>query len=119
MPLVILCDNECFLTAPASRAAHAKARVKLFHVPARSPDLNPVEMFWSWLRKRLRAMDLDDLRAGRPALAKVSLKLRVRTLIRKPQAMKTATNIFKKLRTKCAECVHKKGCPPSEVDALV
>ena len=36
-PWEILCDNESFLNAPASRSAHQMLRVELHHVPARSP----------------------------------------------------------------------------------
>ena len=44
-PWRILCDNESFLRAPAAAAAHARARVELWHIPPRSPDLNLVERF--------------------------------------------------------------------------
>ena len=108
-PWVILCDNESFLTAPASRKAHEQLRVELYHVPARSPDLNPVEMFWAWLKKRLRKMDLDDLSAGRPPIAKFGLKQRVRALMRKPETKLVAQNCFRKLRSKCVQVVRARG----------
>ena len=69
-PWHILCDNETFLDAPPSIAAHGRARVELWHIPAKSPDLNPAEKFWSWLRRRLRAMDSADLSARRAPVQK-------------------------------------------------
>ena len=77
-PWNILCDNESFLDA--SRAAHDSVGVRLWHIPPRSPDLNPVEKYWSWLRRQLRAMDLADLVAKRRPVTKTALKARVRTL---------------------------------------
>eukprot|EP00973_Karenia_brevis_P056568 7869886-Karenia_brevis.AAC.1 len=84
-------------------------RVELVHVPARSPDLNPVEMFWSYLRRVLRKMDLDDLVAGRPPIGKFGLKQRVRALLRKPEVQQVAMNCFNKLRNKCLEVKRRKG----------
>ena len=51
-PWRVLCDNESFLKK--ARATHTTLReydISLWHVPARSPDLNPVEKFWAWLRR--------------------------------------------------------------------
>ena len=47
----------------------------------KSPDCNPVERFWAWLRKRLRAMDLKDAVAKRLVLGKSVYKARVRNLL--------------------------------------
>ena len=49
-PWCLLCDNEGFLDAGESRAAHAKARVELWHIPPRAPDLNPVGLYWAKVR---------------------------------------------------------------------
>jgi len=65
-PWLIICVNESFLFAPESAAAHKEALVKFWGIPARPPDLNPVERFWSWLRRKLTRMDLDDLKKKRP-----------------------------------------------------
>ena len=59
-PWTVLTDNEGFLHSKAVKAALKKPKITLLHIPARSPDLNPVELFWSWLRKKLRRMDLRD-----------------------------------------------------------
>ena len=108
-PWHLLCDNESFLQAPASRAAHFHARVELCQIPPRSPDLYPVEMFWSWLRRRLRAMDLADLRAGRAPMRKSTFKIRVRALLRSSEAQAVAKRHFRTLRTKCLEVRRRKG----------
>jgi len=63
-PWKVLCDNESFLRADASRAAHRRHNIQLVRLPATSPDLNPVEMYWSWIRRQMKAMDLRDLKAG-------------------------------------------------------
>ena len=87
-PWRILCDNETFLKAPASRTAHRAAGVHLWHIPPRSPDLNPVEKYWAWLRRKLRAMNLDDLRAKRAPVTKAVLRTRVRNVCRTVAARK-------------------------------
>ena len=48
-PWTILCDGESFLQADMSMSAYRSKRIQLWVVPPKSPDLNPVEMFWSWL----------------------------------------------------------------------
>ena len=56
-------------------------RVALWQIPPRSPDLNPVERFWAWLRRKLRAMDLKDVVAKHPVLGKIAYKSRVRIYV--------------------------------------
>ena len=94
-PWTVLCDNESFLDAPASEAAHKRARVEVWHIPPRSPDLNPVEKYWAWVRKQLRAMDLADLQAKppRPPVTKAGLQARVRALLRTRKAKDVASRI--------------------------
>jgi len=53
----VLCDNESFLEHDTSIKAYRKPRILLLHIPPKSPDLNPVEKFWGWVRKRLHKMD--------------------------------------------------------------
>ena len=50
-PWRLLCDNEGFLKSKLSQKAHRDNRIKLWHIPPRSPDLNPIEKFWAWLRR--------------------------------------------------------------------
>jgi hypothetical protein len=97
-PWLIICDNESFLFAPESAAAHKEAMVKFLRIPARSPDLNPVERFWSWLRRKLTRMDLDDLAKKRPVPGPTAFKERVRRVLQSPEAQKVAQNIFRSLR---------------------
>ena len=60
-PWSILCDAESFLRAKVPMAAYSDKKICLWDVPPKSPDLNPVEMFWGWRRRKLRLMDLPDL----------------------------------------------------------
>ena len=108
-PWRLLSDNETFLKAGDTRAAHRRARVCLWHIPAQSPDLNPVEKFWNWVRRKLRAMDLADLHAGRPAVQRMAMKQRVRSLLGTKKAKQVAKKLFESLRKTCAEVVKKKG----------
>ena len=108
-PWHILCDNERFLGAPASRAAHTRVRVQLCHVPPRSPDLNPVELFWGWLRKRLQKMDLADLQAGREPVDRMRLKARVRSLAETRRAKMVARHCFLSLPKTCEKVRRKRG----------
>ena len=101
-PWLVVCDNESFLTTAASKAAHAKKRVELWHVPPRSPDLNPVEMFWAKVRLWLREMDLKDLRAGRKPVQKTTMKERVKRLLRSEKARQVAKNMFASWHKKAA-----------------
>eukprot|EP00973_Karenia_brevis_P010091 1366415-Karenia_brevis.AAC.1 len=75
-PYRLLCDNETFLNATACRPLYTRHKIELLHIPPRSPDLNPIERFWGWLRRELRLKDFQDLRAGRPTLGKTALKAR-------------------------------------------
>lgn len=108
-PWTVLCDNESFLQAKATRAAHAKVSVVLWHIPPRSPDLNPVEKFWGWLRKRLRAMDLADLKSKRRPIQRTALKARVRGLVASQKAKSVAKNYIFGLRNVCEEVRRKRG----------
>ena len=42
-PWTVLCDNESFLRSKVVAKAHQKIGVKLWKIPAKSPDLNPIE----------------------------------------------------------------------------
>jgi hypothetical protein len=108
-PWHVLCDGESFLHAAASKAAYARVNVSLWTVPRKSPDLNPVEMFWSWLRRRLRALDLQDLKAKRRVLNKFSYKARVQAVCRSPAAQDAASKCARRFRATCKEVVAKKG----------
>jgi transposase len=106
-PWNILCDGETFLRAAASRAAYAKSKaIRLWEkMPPKSPDLNPVEKYWAWLRRRLRIKDLLDLNAGRAVLDKAAYQERVRSIMHSKASQKVAANIAKGLRKVCKEVV--------------
>ena len=103
----IICDNESFLTAPENRAAHKDAKVRLWQIPA-APNLNPVKLFWSWLRRRLNGMDLDDLVKKRPVPGRTAYKERVRRVLKSPRAQQVAKNLFRSL-LKTARQVKQRG----------
>ena len=107
--LVFLVIFLRFCARSESTAAHAAANVILWSVPPRSPDLNPIEKFWAWLRNRLRQRDLEDLRAGRPALGKTAFKARARAVCRSQHAQHVAAACALGLRKVCLEVVAKKG----------
>ena len=69
--------------------------------------MNPVEKFWGWLRRRLRAMDLADLKAKRRPVQKTALKARVARVVRSERAKAVAKQCVLGLRKVCQE-VHKK-----------
>ena len=108
-PFSVLSDNEAFLRTKICNAAHKAAKVKLFKIPARSPDCNPVERFWGWLRKRLRQLDLRDALAGRPVLGKTAYKARVRSVCKGKKAQAVAASQVKIMRKVCNLIVKKKG----------
>ena len=83
--------------------------IKLLHIPAKSPDLNPIEMYWSWLGTQLRRKDLADLRQGRPALGKSAYRVRVKAFLKTKKAQTVAKSIFATLKKKCQEVIDKKG----------
>ena len=108
-PWTILCDGESFLRASVSMAAYRAKKITLWDVPAKSPDLNPVEMFWAWLRKKLRLMDLADLRQKRRPLGKIAYTMRVKRVIKSQKAQTVAKNFAKRFRTACKQVVSRRG----------
>ena len=81
----------------------------MLHIPARSPDLNPVEKYWAWLRRKLRFLDLDDLMKGRPPATKAKLRARVRAICASQRAKTVARNCVVGLRRVCMEVIRKRG----------
>ena len=70
---------------------------------------NPVEKFWSWLRRRLRALDSRDAVKKRPVLSKMAYKARVRAVCRSKRAQAVASACALGLKKVCREVVKKKG----------
>ena len=108
-PWEVLCDNEGFMKTKESTAAHKAAKVKLWHIPSRSPDLNPVECVWGWLKRKLRHMGLQDILQNRPVLGKMAYRARVRSILQTKKAQEIAATYAKRLRKVCQVVVKKKG----------
>ena len=108
-PWSILCDGESFLRAKKSMAAYRLKKIVLWDVPVKSPDLNPIELFWGWIRKRLRHMDLDDLRKKKPLLGKAAYVVRVKGIMRTRKAQLVAKAFASRLRKTCQQVVDRKG----------
>lgn len=112
-PWHVLCDNERFLQAPESKTAYRAQKVRLWQIPAKSPDLNPIERFWSYLRRRLRKLDLQDAVRKKAALTKAAYKARVRAVLQSASAQRAAANIAKSLFTTCKDVSRKRGAASS------
>ena len=88
---------------------HSSAGVVLWQIPPRSPDLNPIERYWSWLKKKLRVMDLADAKAKRKPLSKSMYRERVRRVIKTAKSQAVAKAQARKLRDVCKAVVKRKG----------
>ena len=108
-PWTILCDGESLLRAKDSMAAYRSKNIGLWAVPAKSPDLNPMEMFWGWLRKRLRTLDLHDMRKKRKPLGKASYIARVKSVMKSQKAQAVASSYAGRFRKTCQEVVNRQG----------
>ena len=112
-PWYVLSDNESFIMAPASRREYRKLGIRIWKLPRRSPDLNPIERFWAYLRKRLKSMDLNDAVRKKPVLGKLAYTARIRAILRSPAAQEVAKNIGKGYLNTCKEVVRSKGAASS------
>ena len=108
-PWHVLCDNEKFLKQKDVMNACAKEGIKLWFVPPRSPDLNPVEKYWAWLRRELRQMDLRDLNAKRAVPTKGAIQRRVRNLMKTQKSQRVESSIARGFRKTCQKVIKVKG----------
>ena len=104
-PWTVLCDGEGFLRAKVSMAAYSTRKISLWDVPPKSPDLNPIEMFWGWLRRKLRLMDLADLRQKRRPLGKTAYTMRAKGVMKSQKAKAVARNFARRMRKACKQVV--------------
>ena len=100
-PWHIICDNESFLRASGCEAAYRRAKVTLWKLPPRSPDLNPVEKYCGWMRKTLLKKDLEDLRLGKRPMDRVAYIARIRGINKSARAQMVAGNLTNGLLNVC------------------
>ena len=105
----MICDGEKFLHTRESREVYRACKVRVWKILAKSPDLNPIERFWSWLRRELRSRDLADLKAGRPVPGKLAYMQRMRNILRSARSQANAAACARGLHRVCKEVVSKKG----------
>ena len=106
---VVVCDAEGFLSAADSKAAYRQGKTRLWQIPPKSRDLDPVERFWVWWRRAWTLMELADLAKKRPVPGKFAYKERVKRLLKSPWAQKAAKNIFMPLRKTALDVRRRKG----------
>ena len=75
----------------------------------RSPDLNPAEKVWGWLRKELRKRDLKDLKEGKPVPTKAAYRIRIRDICRTQRAQKVAQSYWKGFQSACQRVIKSGG----------
>ena len=82
------------VSAPSTSVLLLGGGRKFRQIPAKSPDLNPIEKCWSWLRRRLRDIDFEDLRAKRAVPGKMAYRRRVVNVLKSTKAQQMASNCF-------------------------
>ena len=108
-PWHLLCDNEGFLQAKEAKRMYTNKRIKLWQVPPRSPDMNPIEKYWSYLRRALRDMDLGDLQHKRRPLTKPEYIARIKAINRRAKSQRVAANMANGFRKVCQRVIKAKG----------
>ena len=71
--------------------------------------MNPVEKFWSWLRRELRRRDLRDYQQKKACLTKVQYIARVKKVLQTRKAQQVAGRISAGFRKTCKEVAKKAG----------
>ena len=108
-PRRLLCDNESFMGGKDCKKEYKKKKIQLLNIPARSPEFNPIESFWGWLRQAMRRRDLEDLRNKRPALGKTAWTIRLRRLLKTQKAQTVAKRKFQNFKKVCKVVYQRKG----------
>ena len=84
-------------------------QVSLWQIPARSPDLNPIERYWAWLRRTLRKQDLKDMTRKRPVPGRMMYGVRVRRVVASRASQLHASKCVRGLAKVCREVLARKG----------
>ena len=71
--------------------------------------MNPVEKFWSWLRRELRRRDLEDYKNKRQPLTKAQYVNRVKQVLQTQRVQEKAANIAAGFRKICKQISDKSG----------
>ena len=108
-PRRLLCDDESFLAGKECKKEYKKKKIQLLHIPARSPEFNPIESFWGWLRQAMRRRDLEDMRNKRPALGKTAWMCRLKRLLKTKKAQTVAKKKFQNFKKVCRVVYRKNG----------
>ena len=77
--------------------------------------MNPIEKFWGWLRKKLRAADMKDMQARRPVLGKMAYRARIRSICKSRQAQRVAASYTLGLRKVCQQVINKEGAASKDL----
>ena len=88
---------------------HHASQSLLEKLVVNSLDLNPVEKFWGWVRKRLLELDLENLNKKRCIPSKQQYKKRVLQICNSKAAKTVANNYLLGLRNVCEKVLKKKG----------
>ena len=102
-------EKNVLLLRTLCKKTRDRAGVKLWSIPPRSVDLNAVERFWAWLRKKLRSMDLADAGAKRPLLGKMAYRARTVRGLKTKRAQEVAINIARGYKRTCKSIIAAKG----------
>ncbi|MDR2781018.1 MAG: transposase [Holosporaceae bacterium] len=58
---IVIMDNASIHKSKEVRTLIEKAECRLIYQPPYSPDLNPIEHFWSWIKGKIRSSKLLPL----------------------------------------------------------
>ena len=105
----LICDGEKFLQVKECKIFYAKKNLVLKVIPPKSPDLNPIESFWGWLRRAMRLRDLEDMRKGRAPLGKTAWKRRLSNVLKSTKAQNVAKAKWSNFKKVCQEVKAKRG----------
>jgi transposase len=56
----IIMDNATFHKSDRVREIIERANCKILYLPPYSPDLNPIEHYWAYLKKQVKKLALDN-----------------------------------------------------------